>query len=146
MAFITYTAIDRNDGAGVSQLVSGHSESTEYSINFSWINCDKSPSPVIEHSRSLDGTTVTTAYSYDDRYSITTEIVTYNTASYKSWMEFFHSVRNGETFIFHPYNNSTDSPNQGFSVILENGSWSESRIDMLNKFRFSFTVIANANL
>lgn len=131
MASVTYTAVDRGE------LVGGHTAGLNYGITFDAVEISPSRQNEKQSAVALDGTTVTTFYRQEKRYSVVTEAMTRGGSAYNNFMEFLTSVVAGESFDFDAYG-TIASPDNVEECILE-GDFQESRLT-LSYYRFSFTV------
>jgi len=127
MAVFTYTAVDRGD------LVSGHSEGTEYSIEFplaEWSPIKKKDEVV---TRSLSGVKRTVLHGIAKKYSFKT-VSTDDQSIIDGMEEMFDSVSAGEVFTIDPYGYLLN-PDNVISVSMD-GNHRSQRVE---KTEFSFS-------
>lgn len=147
MTYIIYTSKDRNDETGTTTISSGHSDATEYTIDFAPRVLERSLENRTITNQALDGSIQQTHLSHSMIWNVETGFVTLGDSTWDIWQEFLHSVRGGEVFQWHPYNASTASPNGAYNVVLNNVNWSVNRAaDFIDKFSFGFQIRANENL
>lgn len=110
MAYVTYTAVDRDS------LVSGHSAGTSYDLDFRAASIARPRKRDVEASVSLSGKTETLFNRQDKVWSITTTLV--SDADYAQWEEFLDSVAAGEPFTLDAYASGAASPSDPKTVVL----------------------------
>jgi hypothetical protein len=107
MASVTYTALRR--------IISGHSASTSYSIDFEASRIDPALNFTRDFGISLDGTTEGILSRVEDTWAVTTSFI--DSTDLSQWKEFLASVAAAEGFTFDAYGTS-GSPDNPETVIL----------------------------
>lgn len=141
MASIEYTAIDRGE------IISGHSAGSIYFIDFTLASASRAPTSVKSISRAMDGSTQSRLYSYDNKYTVTTDIVIKGSIIYNQWLEFFSSVKGAEIFTLDLSGTNAAPSSKVMNVFIE-GEEAENDIDnrLAGFASFTFTVVSNDNL
>jgi len=138
MANVTYVAL--------RDVMSGHTAGVSYGIDFSPAAAVRVPRSIKKESRSLSGKTQTTIYTIDELWDLQTSFVLASSTTYDQWLEFFGSVRGGETFTI-DIKGTNASPVNPITVVMQ-GDETENRNDhrIDGYVSFSFKVLYNANL
>ena len=109
-----------------------------WDLEFNAIAAPRNPTTNKIEVMSLDETTQTIVINSSGMmYSVTTELVTYGGAVWLQFMEFFNSVREGESFFF-DWRGTVASPDNLETVKMV-GTYTETYVDA-DLYRFSFTV------
>jgi len=130
MAAITYTAIDRGD------LVSGHSELTEYSFDVPIESFQKSIKREQSTVSSLSGKRFTSLMRLDVFYSAKT-VPTDDQSTIDNMREFLSSVAAGETFTIDLFG-SVSTPDNPVTFKLDGDTGEDLNII---SYSFSFKVV-----
>lgn len=133
MSAIIYDAVDRGD------LISGHTEGTEYSFDYLLRTFNRSTKRRQNTVVSLSGRRVTTLHHIKSSYTV--ETVPENDAtSLANMREFLTSVVAGEEFTIDVFG-SVATPDNPRSFVLT-GDFSETLVDPTGFYTFSFSVEA----
>jgi len=131
MGTITYFAVDRGN------LVSGHSEGTEYTIEVDFELHDPITSRQINEVKSLSGNTFTRLHRKDEFDQLTTiwvpDLVTQN-----QMREFADSMDAGEEATIDPYG-TVLNPLEPMTVTLK-GDIKKNRYQKFEWWKYSFAV------
>ncbi len=112
--------------------------SNTWALEFNAVSAPRNPTTNKIEVMSLDETTQTIVINSSGMtYSVTTELVAYGSAVWLQFMEFFNSVREGESFSF-DWRGTVASPDNLETVKLV-GNYTETYVDA-DLYRFSFTV------
>jgi len=129
MASVTYTA-KRN-------ISSGHTLSTQYTMDFTMSRADRRHNVYNRQSESLNGTRETLRYYGSEFYDITVNEIEH--ADLPLWREFIESVDGGETFTIDIYGTEA-SPDNPVTATLESNYYAEQRIQTTLYYNISFRV------
>jgi len=130
MAAITYTAIDRGD------LITGHSELTEYSFDVPVEQFQKNTRREQSTVSSLSGRRVTTLHRLDTTFTVST-VETDDQTSIDNMREFLSSVAAGEEFTIDVFG-SVLTPDNPITFKLD-GDYGE-RLNIIS-YSFNFKVV-----
>lgn len=128
MPTVIYTALRELDDT-VSPV---HVVDTVYTFTFTARVYEPARTVRSTTHRSIGGQQETVGQSYDRVWIVQPTPVA--EADIEAWDEFLHSVQYGEQFTF-DFNDS--SPLAGDVVILENNSWTFSRLDLIDYYQLS---------
>lgn len=123
------------------ELASGHTEDTEYSLEFGISNLQRPTGGDLKtRTKSLDGTAETLYFGREKIWGVTTTPEQISSTQAELLYEFLESTADGQEFTFDPYDDGT-----GFLVSREDEGYEEapfSPIDGVNDYaQFSFQVL-----
>lgn len=131
MGYISYFAVDQGN------LVSGHSEGTEYTIEIDFEQYAPNRKRKINEPKSLSGKTFTRFHRTDKSASLST-VWQDDVAIHDQMTEFADSIDAGEDFIIDPYGTPA-SPVMPITVTLK-GDVQPVRFKKMERWKYTFSV------
>ena len=136
MGTLTYEAVDRGN------LVAGHSEGTEYTIELDFERFDDGSDRKINEIKSLSGKK-TTRFHRKELFAAVGTIWVDDLATQLQLIEFFDSLDAGEDFALDPYG-TIASPVENITATLK-GNPSKARYKKMERFKYSFNIEIQSN-
>lgn len=131
MGYISYFAVDQGN------MVAGHSEGTEYTIEIDFERYDPSTKRNVNERKALSGKKFTRFHSKERHGSFTT-IWQDDTDIHAQMKEFADSVDAGEEFVIDPYG-TLASPIEPMTVTLK-GEVTQTRYKKMERWKYTINT------